>query len=116
MLDNFSVIIESSRAKWDLTPFRFENMWLHHYYFLSIVKSRWVECSVSSREGCRYMKKLKYVKEKLKVWNLEVFRNFRVRKREVLLKLEALDKSESEPGLEEHRIVCKVILRNDLDE
>lgn len=40
------------------------------------------------------MKKLKFVKVNLKVWNSEVFGVFRVRKREILPELEALGKLE----------------------
>lgn len=47
------------------------------------------------------------------MWNAEFFGVIRVRKMEILQELEALDKLESEGGLEEHLVAHKVILRYD---
>lgn len=67
--DHFPIILVSSRVKWGPTPFRFENMWLNHRSFFSNVETWWSECSFSGWDGFQFMKKLKFVKEKLKVWN-----------------------------------------------
>lgn len=79
------------------------------------MKRWWFEGSVLGWEGYKFTKKLKYVNEKLKVWNFEVFGNIRVRKRKVLQELD-VDKLKSEGGVEEYLLACKVTLRNDLDE
>lgn len=63
---------------------------------------------VSRWNGCKFMRKLKYVKERLKLWNSDVFRDIRVRKREALKELDALDKLESEGGLQNHLSTNKV--------
>lgn len=78
--------------------FKFENLWLQHHSFLESVKGWWDECLVPGWEGYKFMKKLKHVKEKLKVWNVDVFGDIKVRKKVFLQKLEVLDKLESEGG------------------
>ena len=114
--DHFPLLLESSRVKWGPTPFRFENMWLQHHSFLDQVKTWWEECPVTGWEGFKFMKKLKYIKEKIRTWNKEVFGDIRVKKREILHELEVLDRLESEGGLVEDQGVRMVALRNELDE
>ena len=79
--DHFPLLLESSRVKWGPTPFRFENMWLQHHSFLDQVKTWWEECPVTGWEGFKFMKKLKYIKEKIRTWNKEVFGDIRVKKK-----------------------------------
>lgn len=70
-------------------------MWLLHDSFLSSVERWWSECTVTGWEGFKFMKKLKFVKEKLKSWNVEVFGDIKGRKKDILKELNSLDKLES---------------------
>lgn len=53
---------------------------------------------------------LKFVNEKLKKWNWEVFGDNRIKKKDILKELEVLDKSECKGRLEEDQNVCRVAL------
>lgn len=55
-------------------------------------------------EGCtglRFMKRLKFIKSNLKLWNREVFGAMRLRKKEILHKLDSLGSLEQQRGLDE---------------
>ncbi|RVW72039.1 putative ribonuclease H protein [Vitis vinifera] len=48
---------------------RFENMWLLHPEFKEKFRDWWQECTVEGWEGHKFMRKLKFIKSKLKEWN-----------------------------------------------
>lgn len=54
-------------------PFKFEEMWLPHTSFTAIVENSWAT-SVCRNPQYILSQKLKFLKQKLKVWNFEVFR------------------------------------------
>ncbi|RVW28239.1 hypothetical protein CK203_083670 [Vitis vinifera] len=49
---------------------RFENMWLLHPEFKEKFRDWWQECTVEGWEGHKFMRKLKFIKSKLKEWNI----------------------------------------------
>lgn len=53
----------------------------------------------------KFMKKLKFVKEKLRIWNRDVFGDTRIRKRDDIQVLDVLDKIESGDGLVEDHVL-----------
>ncbi|RVW24951.1 hypothetical protein CK203_079456 [Vitis vinifera] len=55
------------------TPFRFENMWLKVEGFKDLVRSWWQGTEVRGSGSYKLAIKMKEVKQKLKVWNREVF-------------------------------------------
>lgn len=71
-LDHFHILFKSSKVKWDSTPFRFENMWLQYSSFWNQVKAWLEKCFVTSWEGFKCMKKLKFVNKKLNIWNRDI--------------------------------------------
>ena len=77
--DHFPIILESSKIKWGPTPFRFENMWLSHGAFIPFVKDVWDNAEVQGWEGFKFMRKLKSLEDKMKVWNWEVFGDIRIK-------------------------------------
>lgn len=96
--DHFPLILESAPITWGPTPFRFENMWLLHQDFKRNIQEWWEEHSEFGWAGYCLMKKLKFVKEKLKIWNREVFGDVRIRKRELLELIGGLDRLECDEG------------------
>jgi hypothetical protein len=57
-------------------PFRFEKLWIEHPTFKERIKQWWWE--VQLEKGTRMFqlyKKLKYIKNKLKEWNMDTFGN-----------------------------------------
>ena len=63
-----------------------------------------------------FMKKLRFVKDKLKVWNKEVFGDLRVRKGIILKEIEEIDKEELEGSSSLSLLSKKVQLKNELEE
>ena len=66
-------------------------MWLLHPEFKEKLSDWWQECMVEGWEGHKCMRKLKFVKSKLKDWNKVAFRDLRERKNFILLDLGRID-------------------------
>ena len=64
--DHSPICLETNPLKWGPTPFRFEYMWLLHPEFKEKFSDWWQECTVEGWEGHKFMRKLKFVKSKLK--------------------------------------------------
>ena len=80
VFDHCPVIIDSAPPSWGPTPFRFEKMGLHHKSFNSDFKKWWKDIVPSGWEGHKFMTKLKLIKEKVKIWNVEAFGDLRLEK------------------------------------
>ncbi|RVW90124.1 Transposon TX1 uncharacterized 149 kDa protein [Vitis vinifera] len=78
---DFNVIRRISEKMGDS---RFENMWLLHPEFKEKFRDWWQECTVEGWEGHKFMRKLKFVKSKLKEWNIVAFGDLRERKKHIL--------------------------------
>ena len=63
------IVLDSNLFKWGLTPFRHENMWLLHLDFKERFGFWWNECQIVGWECHKLMKKIQFVKSKLKDWN-----------------------------------------------
>ena len=112
--DHCPVILDSSPPSWGPTPFRFENMWLHHNSFPSVFARWWNVFNPSGWEGYKFMKKLKLIKGQLKKWNMEVFGDTRFKKQSLLRRIKELDVLEYSGSwnnqLKEERFVVKAKL------
>ncbi|RVW62013.1 hypothetical protein CK203_062410 [Vitis vinifera] len=62
-------------------------MWLLHPEFKEKFRDWWQECTVEGWEGHKFMRKLKFVKSKLKEWNIVAFGDLRERKKLILSNL-----------------------------
>ncbi|RVX07522.1 hypothetical protein CK203_025091 [Vitis vinifera] len=81
------------------TPFRLENMWLLHFDFKERFRCWWQECQDDGWEGHRFMRKLKFVKVKLKEWSRGVFGDSREKKNNILSDIARIDVIEQEGNL-----------------
>lgn len=66
--DHCPVILESCPFKWGPTSFRFENMWLENRSFKEFFRDWWENGRVHGWEAFKFMRKLRGVKDNLKVW------------------------------------------------
>ena len=66
-------------------------MWLLHPEFKEKFSDWWQECTVEGWEGHKFMRKLKFVKSKLKDWNKVAFGDLRERKKLILSDLYRID-------------------------
>ena len=78
------------------TPFRFENMWLKAEGFKELVCSCWQGIDVRGNASYKLATKMKEIKQKLKVWNREVFGKLECNKSVALQQVEFWDREENE--------------------
>ena len=71
--DHFSITLVGGGIRRGPTPFRFENMWLKVEGFKDLVHSWWQGIDVRGSASYKLAIKMKEIKQKLKVWNREVF-------------------------------------------
>lgn len=84
---------------WRSRPFLFENCWLLHKNFLSLVKGWWAQCDCQGFVGFRIVKKMQFLKDQIKKWNRNVFGRLEVDKELVSKKLEEWDLESEESDL-----------------
>ncbi|RVW24909.1 hypothetical protein CK203_079460 [Vitis vinifera] len=77
----------------------FENMWLKVDDFKGLLRGWWQGIEVRGRASFRLASKLKELKQKIKVWNREVFGRLEVNKNSALQQVEYWDRVESERSL-----------------
>ncbi|PNX80406.1 cysteine-rich receptor-like protein kinase, partial [Trifolium pratense] len=71
--DHCPIWLTCSNANWGPKPFKFNNCWLEHPDFIPFVSSIWESLAIRGKKAFVLKEKLKKLKEKLKVWNREVF-------------------------------------------
>ena len=97
--DHFPILLMDGRMRRGPTPFRFKNMWLKVDDFKGLLRGWWQGIEVRGRASFRLASKLKMLKQKIKVWNREVFRRLEVNKNSTLQQVEYWDGVESERSL-----------------
>ena len=85
------MILDSTPPFWGPTPFRFENMWLTHTSFSSDFSNWWKEIVPVAWEGYKFMTRLKLIKERVKIWNVDVFGDLRLQKQSLIRRIKELD-------------------------
>ena len=78
--NHFPICLETTRLERGRTPFKFENMWLKFEEFSDIIKEWWGEAHVDGFASYIIATKLRFVKEKLKKWNRDVFGDVKTQK------------------------------------
>lgn len=71
--DHCPIALRDDSRDWGPRPFRFMDMWLSNPSCMKLAKDTWNEVQVNGWAGFMIMQKLKAVKDRLKVWNKEVF-------------------------------------------
>ena len=74
-------------------------MWLLHSEFRKCFSTWWQEDQEDGWEGHKFMRKLKFVKSKLKIWNKAVFGDLKERKLAIILDIEKIDLLEQEESI-----------------
>ena len=69
-------------------------MWLIHSDFKDNLGCWWNECQFEGWESHKFMKKLQFVKSKLKEWNKVSFRDLKEKKKNILLDIVGLAEKE----------------------
>ncbi|RVW46854.1 Transposon TX1 uncharacterized 149 kDa protein [Vitis vinifera] len=114
--DHSPICLETNPLKWGPTPFRFENMWLLHPEFKEKFRVWWQECTGEGWEGHKFMRKLKFVKSKLKEWNIMTFGDLKERKKLILTDLSRIDLIEQEGNLNSDLVLERTLRRRELED
>jgi len=88
-------------------------MWLEFEGFADLIKEWWGEVQVEGFASYIVAKKLKYIKEKLKIWNRDVFGDIKLPKHNLLGTINSLDTKEESFGLTSDEIQQKSVAKAD---
>ena len=99
--DHFPILLMGGGLRRGPSPFRFENMWLKADGFTDLLRGWWQGVEVRGRVSVRLVIKMKELKQKIKVWNKEVFGRLEANKNSALQQVEFWDGVESERSLSE---------------
>ncbi|XP_062093313.1 uncharacterized protein LOC133799309 [Humulus lupulus] len=72
--DHCPIVLDSNPPSWGPSPFRFDNSWLEHKDFKALCQKWWNSFPLLGWPGYGFMEKLSSVKDKVKGWSKEVFR------------------------------------------
>ncbi|RVW27976.1 hypothetical protein CK203_094127 [Vitis vinifera] len=97
--DHFPIILVGGGIRRGSTPFRFENMWLKVEGFKDLIHSWWQGIEVRGSTSFKLAAKMKEIKQKLKVWNREIFGRLDCNKSSALQQVDFWDRMESERSL-----------------
>ncbi|RVX23718.1 Transposon TX1 uncharacterized 149 kDa protein [Vitis vinifera] len=93
--NHFPLLLEGGGLRRDHSPFRFENMWLKVEGFLDLIRNWWRGIEFRGTASYRLAAKMKGIKQKLKVWNREVFGSLECNKISALQQVEFWDRMEN---------------------
>ena len=113
--DHNPISLDTNPFKWGPTPFRFENMWLLHPEFKERFRGWWQECQEIGWEGHRFMRKLQFIKAKLKAWNRDVFGDLKEEKNNILLDISRIDSVEQEGNLTHDLYLLRASTKRELE-
>ena len=91
-------------------------MWLHHPSFKESFGSWWREFQGDGWEGHKFMRKLQFLKAKLKEWNKNAFGDLIERKKCILLDIANFDSMEQEGGLSPELLIQRAVRKGELEE
>ena len=80
-------------------------MWLQHPSFKECFRSWWRDFQGNGWEGHKFMRKLQFIKAKLKEWNKTSFRELNEREKSIMFELANFDTIEQEGGLTSELLV-----------
>ncbi|XP_026438856.1 uncharacterized protein LOC113337381 [Papaver somniferum] len=89
--DHIPLLLDISDPTWGPIPFRFEVMWFLENVFLQLLKDWWSSFCFAGTPSTVLWLKLKALKEKLKIWNKEVFGHTNTRLKSILYDIQKLD-------------------------
>lgn len=89
--DHCPVLLKEDDRNWGPKPFKFFNAWLSNPKCLQLMEKAWVESNESGWAGFKIHKKLKSMKDTLKVWAKEEFGELQTKLEKVELELHELD-------------------------
>ncbi|XP_058762801.1 uncharacterized protein LOC131636161 [Vicia villosa] len=71
--DHAPIWIKDNKRDWGPKPFRFNNLWFSHEEFFNFVEVEWKKLEVKGRGDYCLVEKLRAIKNKIRIWNKEIF-------------------------------------------
>ena len=105
--DHFPILLKGGGLSRGPSQFRFENMWLKVDGFKDLLRDWWQGAGRRGRVSFRLTAKMKVLKEKIKVWNRDVFGRLEVNKSSALQQIDFWGRVECEKGLSERETKLK---------
>jgi hypothetical protein len=103
--NHFPILLSCGFMQRGKSPFRFENMWLKGEGFMGRIQQWWNSYNVSGSPSSILVQKLRLLKSDLRRWNVEEFGDVNLKKNEVLLKIQDLERVEEQrPLSDEERV------------
>ncbi|RVW25917.1 hypothetical protein CK203_095963 [Vitis vinifera] len=96
--------------------FRFENMWLQHPSFKKNFRNWWRGFQGKGWEGHKFMRRLQFVKAKVKEWNKLSFGELNEKKKSILKDLANFDAIEQDGGLTSELLDQRALRKGELEE
>jgi len=103
--NHFPIFLESLVPVTGKAPFKFKNMLLEYEGFNDLISKWWGQLHVPGFASFLVASKLKYLKEKLKVWNKEVFGDIEAKKHKLIELINSLDMKEESSSLSSEELV-----------
>ena len=101
--DHFPILLKGGGLSRGPCPFRFKNMWLKVDGFKDLFRDWWQGAGRRERASFRLAAKLKVLKEKIKVWNRDVFGRLEVNKSSTLQQVDFWDRMECEGACQKEK-------------
>ncbi|GKV13379.1 hypothetical protein SLEP1_g24388 [Rubroshorea leprosula] len=102
--DHCPIVVKTTVVDWGPKPFRVLDAWQQHPQFKKAVEDKWKELDEEEYAGYRCKQKLKRLKEFLKGWNKEVFKNMEAQFPSVANRVEQIDLKNELIDLEEEEV------------
>jgi hypothetical protein len=107
------LVLKYANKEWGPKPFRFNNFWLDHKNFMTVVEDCWRSLEVTGWMAFILKEKLKALKFKLKEWSRLEFGNVEARIKKIVEDISVLDLKGEDSGLNSQEIVLRKNLFGD---
>lgn len=116
--DHFPILLQIGRdTQWGGGYFKFQNMWWRDQTLKGAIEEWWKDCHhIKGMPSYCFSKKLSVIKDKLKVWNKETFKNIFAEKAKLEGELEALNKKVMVEGMNRMDFLKEKELKSGLSE
>ena len=112
--DHCVLVLKSVTIDWGPKPFKTLDIWKSDPTFKEVVKQSWDTYIGKGNPMIILKEKLKKLKFDLKVWNKEVFEIIGLKKQNLLLQLDEMDRKDDESNLEDDDKVRRMKLLSEL--
>lgn len=112
--DHYPIQVSLGINKWGPAPFRFENMWMQHPSFSSMLELWWILKPLTGWPGHGFIQKPKSLKATVRLWKKETFGCIHRQREQCLINLASLDAEEERGTIQQEQIANRTALKAQL--